>query len=562
MQEYRRETITNVIDAINKNYFLPDIQRDFVWRPEQIYKLFDSLLRGYPIGTFLFWRLSGEFLQAQAIKKLEFVKRSDEHNRENTEINSEREYWLVLDGQQRLTSFYLVLKGNYIIRSKPYELYFNLLSGVEEDDEILYEFKFYNRDKGDTFLEESKNSNPKLWFRVKDIYDVDDPEDLDDKLDERLRNKSTGELTKGQIKSVKRLHRLLTAEPVINFYPEKEESYDKVLDIFVRTNSGGTQLSYSDLLFSTFKLHWPKAREEFGALLQKLNDNDRYCFDNDFILKTILVLNARDIESIRYKTKNFGKALIQLVKQEEYWKRLGDALRLTVDMIQQRLFLTHSKLISSNNALIPIVYVLFKNETKGFGAEKHCLHDDDIMKIRIWLVKALLTGTFAGQSDTILGKCKQVIDSSADFFPAREIESTLASETKKNMRLNWDLMKDVEYNDKSSHLILSVCYKSAVNFMPRMKGNLPEQDHIFSQRQLKEAKVRDSKINSIFNLRLIGADENRTKTDKDFEDWVKEIGNDKRELEKHLIPEGDWNVSNFDEFLRQRKFLFIKNSQY
>lgn len=149
MQDYERKSVSEVTEEINKTYFLPDIQRSFVWKPEQVYALFDSIMRDYPISTFLFWKQRGEYIQEADIKKLEFVKTSKDKNKENTEIHSAKEYLLVLDGQQRLTTFYLVLKGNYIIRNSPYELYFNILSGnEEEEDGILYEFKFYNRNRG------------------------------------------------------------------------------------------------------------------------------------------------------------------------------------------------------------------------------------------------------------------------------------------------------------------------------------------------------------------------------------------------------------------------------
>lgn len=140
MQDYIRESINNIVEGINNKIYLPDIQRNFVWKPIQVYTLFDSLLRDYPISTFLFWKLKGDYLEKEEIKKLKFVSRSNEDNSIDTSINSEKEYYLVLDGQQRLTTFYLVLKGNYIIRNKEYDLYFNILSGIEEDenDGLLY----------------------------------------------------------------------------------------------------------------------------------------------------------------------------------------------------------------------------------------------------------------------------------------------------------------------------------------------------------------------------------------------------------------------------------------
>jgi hypothetical protein len=97
-------------------------------------------MRDYPIGTLLLWSVDGEFLHENQIKRLKFVSRSDEANVVDTSYDPGKDYLLTLDGQQRLTAFYLVLNGNYIIRNQPYDLYFNILSGTKDVDAIRYEF--------------------------------------------------------------------------------------------------------------------------------------------------------------------------------------------------------------------------------------------------------------------------------------------------------------------------------------------------------------------------------------------------------------------------------------
>ena len=374
MQDYERRAIPEVIEEINRKYFLPDIQRNFVWKPEQVYTLFDSIMRDYPISTFLFWKIDGSFLKKAKIKKLEFVKTSKDQNKENTEISSAKEYFLVLDGQQRFTTFYLVLKGNYIIRNNTYDLYFNILSGEEEqEDGILYEFKFFNKNKGENFIEDDE-SEKKIWYRVKDIYDLNIAQIFSEltRITKTIKEAYSVDLSDNQKNNIARLCQYLKAEKIIYYYPEREPDCDKVLDIFVRTNSGGTQLSYSDILFSTIKSQWSDARDNFS----------------------------------------------------------GD-----------------------------------------------------------------------------------------------------------------------------SYLILSICYKGSINFKPRMKGNLPEQDHIFSQDELRQAKIPDEKINSIFNIRYIGSSENKSKSNTPFIDWIDDNWDNKDELKKHLIPEGKWNVKSYDDFLKKRKKL-------
>lgn len=562
MQDYLRDTVKNIIEKINDKYFLPDIQRDFVWKPLQVYTLFDSLLRDYPINTLLFWKLNGEYLENKNIKKLKFVSKSNDKNELDASINPEKEYFLVLDGQQRLTAFYLVLKGNYIIRNKPYDLYFNLLSGEEEDDGILYEFKFLNGKHREKFVEKDKNGVvKKAWYRVKNIYAIKDIEDVSDIIDKEFEKYYQITVSKDQKKAVSKLLRMLRYEQIIYYYPETAQDYDKVLDIFVRTNSGGTKLSYSDLLFSTIKSQWTEAREKFDELITNLNDNDRYDFSNDFILKTILFFNASDIASLRYKTKNFRSEVINIVKQDDYWKKLIVAIYLARDLLRDRFFLTHKKLVSSNNALIPIIHWLWKNNKKAIGSEHNCVNEENIALMKTWFIKALLSGVFGGQSDTILYKCKEAIDNGGTIqFPAQEIEEKIKKETKKDMEIATDDLDKIYYNTPNSHLVLSLIYKFAINFQPVLKANIPEQDHIFSQDELKQAGKRKDEIDTIFNLRYVGKAPNQSKSNKPFKEWIETQSEEDKKI--HLIPDGDWAIDHYLEFITRRKEKIINAFKY
>ncbi len=560
LQDYTRKSISEVVEDINRKYFLPDIQRNFVWRPDQVYALFDSIMRDYPISTFLFWRLEGKYLQDEKIKKLRFVDTSLETNTEDTSIDPVREYLLVLDGQQRLTTFFLVLKGNYIIHTNPYELYFNILSGEEEsEDDLLYEFKFFNKKKGTSFLEEADDDGPrKLWYRVKDIYSIQKFFSEINNTAQGIKDEYSIELTDKHKNGIAQLYDKLKTEKLIYYYPETVQDYDRVLDIFVRTNSGGTELTYSDLLFSTIKSKWGDAREKFDELLSKIN-KDRYKFTNDFILKTTLLLYATTTEELLYKVKNFKPKTIETLKKD--WVKISGAISLVFDLLD-RFYLTSERTIPSHNALIPIVYWAFKNDIKGIGEEKNCISEAQITVIRVWLINTLLSGVFGGQSDTVLYKCKEAIDQNpGNQFPAEAIKDKIRNETKKFGQVTAEDLDRVSYNSRDSYLVLAICYGGAINFAPRLKGNAPEQDHIFSRSELKKAGIPEDKFNSIYNIRYIGSTENKTKSNTPFQEWTQSIGSNKAELQKHLIPSGEWSIANFDGFLEARKRLIEKRLQ-
>lgn len=498
MSEYNKRTIRNVINGINKEYFLPDIQRSFVWKPLQIYKLFDSIMRPYPISTFLFWELDKEFVKREDVKLLSFVK----SNKEESELllNYERDkYYLVLDGQQRLTSFYMALKGTYWERNREKEVYFNTLSGVELNEEgLLYEFKLFPGDRGDYFIEVDKEKKKirKLWINVKRIYELPSgkAEDIRTFVHQAIDGISNkiGLLKYMNSPNVENLvfdkvhdfYYHLTADPVINYYPEKRQDYDAALDIFVRTNMGGTKLSYSDLLFSNIKRRWDKAREKFRELLEQINMGT-FNFDGDFILKTCLVIFSEKQKDVRYRIENVKEKKIETIKQN--WDKIARAIKLTLSIVKNYAGLTTDKLLTSHNALIPGIYFIYKNEIRAIADHGNdVISDLEIKKITSWLHRVLLTGVFGGQSDNILYKTKEVLEKASKSFPDLALNRQIRS-IGKSLDVNKDFLNEIKYNSIDSYLLLFLLYRNQnlkLDFNPSYKGETPQQDHIFSQDEL------------------------------------------------------------------------------
>lgn len=154
---YKSETIAAILPRINSTYFLPALQREFVWTVEQVLALFDSLMRQYPIGSFLFWQAPADGRDdVEAYEFLNAVRESGNRARP-ARVHGNRDTIFVLDGQQRLTALLAGLQGSYYTRktksgkgSKTYvakKLYLDLLhDGRVPDDEgeIYYNFDFYD----------------------------------------------------------------------------------------------------------------------------------------------------------------------------------------------------------------------------------------------------------------------------------------------------------------------------------------------------------------------------------------------------------------------------------
>jgi hypothetical protein len=176
---YEKKSVRSVISDINsRKIYLPAIQRKYVWDDDQITRLMDSIMLGYPIGTFLFWKVKKTVINKKEYSMYEFIKDFTSaicirilqlHNL--FPIGSDEEaIWAVLDGQQRLTSMYIALQGS-VSRKSPIsmekqtiafpqkELFFNLHSrGISEDD-IFYEFRFMSSDEA----KNKKKMNCGIW---------------------------------------------------------------------------------------------------------------------------------------------------------------------------------------------------------------------------------------------------------------------------------------------------------------------------------------------------------------------------------------------------------------
>ena len=272
-------TIKNAIDEIvRRSYLLPAIQRKFVWGADKIEVLFDSIMRGYPINSFMFWEIKEDHIKNN-FKFYQFLTEYRSFFKEdNPDIDTKgyNDFIAVIDGQQRLTSIYLGLKGSYAYKmprkwwvdnedSLPTRyLYLNLDSPLPEDNErqMNYEFLFLTDDE----VERDTQNKSKNWFKINNILKFEDSNKLDDFIDEQdwKNNRFSKE-------AIRKLRKVVFDDKLINYYLEKTQEIDVVLDIFIRTNSGGEPLNFSDLLMSITTANWTlDARKEIPDVVNKV----------------------------------------------------------------------------------------------------------------------------------------------------------------------------------------------------------------------------------------------------------------------------------------------------
>ena len=324
-------------------FWLPNIQRPFVWSEDQICRLFDSILRQYPISTLLIWKTK------MGVRRRKFIDNFKEEHRHHLSTfkvpDDDKKKCLVLDGQQRLQSLYIGLRGSYDGK----ELYLDILSGeLAAPDDVRYKFKF---------LDPQLAAFPHIRF--KDIVFSDDKPRLiaDGIAAQAGRTVSAAETDKikDHVDLIRETffnesgigYQELDSIDQANLYQE-----DDVVEIFIRANSGGTRLGKSDLLFSLLTSAWEEADDKMEILLDELNMQG-FAFTRDFILKTCLTLLG---QGARYEVAKFRKAGVREDIERE-WDNIIAATKDVADFVQGSTFIRCDKALPSYLVLIPLVSV-------------------------------------------------------------------------------------------------------------------------------------------------------------------------------------------------------------
>ena len=571
-------TINQAMQKIRENqYLLPAFQREYEWYPEQIEELFDSLMRDYPISSMLFWRVKDESKTAWKFYRfLEYYREWYHTHNDYFNTSNHKDFDAVLDGQQRLTSLYLALFGNYDIHKnynkwedddryfKICDFYFNLTQSEKPKNEnVEYEFLWLDRkitkQKGIHIDKQGQK-----WFKCKEIYKHDTS---------RVRKIAKEfELDENEEERLELFHQKIFDKALINYYLEEEQNPDKAVNIFIRINSGGTSLDYSDILFSIAIANWNKidARTEINNLADRINEN--FSISKDLVLKGFLYLFHN---SIKFQINSFDKNFIQDI--EEKWETIQNAFIETFRLL--RSFGFDAKTLLSNNAILPILYFIYHKDLT------HSIVDSAKQKenrqlIKKWLLRATIFKAFGGSGDAVLTNTRKAFirdfkqngiffDREIEYFPWQEIEK----ETKYTHNLDREYLQDnimsYQKNNSEAFAILSLLYPNL-----DYKNNNFHKDHLHPESAYKEyekiAKKRAEKepdyqwkdfkyYNSLVNLQMLDANENMAKQDKSLEQWVDEnCGNDRKGfLNKHLIPDVDLSLENFDKFAEEREKLLL-----
>lgn len=345
------------MDAIEKfDLVMPEFQREYVWEREQAKQLFVSLFAGYPTGSLLFW------------------KTDNPPDIKNASVSTEKvgTTSVILDGQQRLTTLYLLIRGEIPpyyreqdITNDPRDLYFDLETG---------DFQYYQH------ILMAKNPS---WVKVVECF----PENglnpfaiANAKVDDPA---GAGQLAEKLWKNLTQLRNIREADYPVQVVPPSAD-IDDAIDVFDRVNSLGTKLSAADLALAHITGRWPQARATMKAKIDELN-HKRFYFDLRFMTRALtVVVQKRALFETIHKTP--------ADKLQAGWERLSKILDYLVTLLPGFANVHSTEDLNTTNVLVPgIAYLAFR------GGK---FDDDKEMRRFIhWLYAANVWARYTSQTD-------------------------------------------------------------------------------------------------------------------------------------------------------------------
>ncbi|WP_311877553.1 DUF262 domain-containing protein [Microbacterium forte] len=480
-------TIASALRQIqDRTLILPAIQREFVWKPSQVIRVFDSVMRGYPVGSFLSWKVLPETISE--FKFYGFMRDYNAFdNRHNpvVDIPTDREVVAILDGQQRLTSLNIGLRGTYAYKNHggwankswsypERQLYLNLAGEAPENElGLKYHFQFLTGKDVDA----SRDDDSKIWLPVPEVFEASEMSSLIQLLAKY--GVGNDPVASGL---VSKLWDAIHKTASLHFYEETEQDIERVLDIFVRVNSGGTVLSYSDLLLSIATAQWDgDARAAVHGLVDELNQTGNgFGFSRDTVLKSGLVI--ADVGDIGFKVKNFTSA--NMAKLEAGWDSLSTSLQVAVGLLSD--FGLSGGSLTADSVLIPVAYYVH-HRGLGHAYRESPKTREDREALRSWVLRSLIVrGIWGSGLDTLLRDLREIIRSEGDeAFPVAAIERAMARRGK-SLAVTDALVDDVlslEYGRPRTFAVLAALFPHVDT------RNQFHVDHIFPSALLDPKKL-------------------------------------------------------------------------
>ncbi len=510
------DTILNQIDL--GSYALPEFQRGYVWNREQVRKLMASLYRGYPIGGLLVWVTATN----------EELTRGDGQLTPGS-VN------LILDGQQRVTTLYGIIKGH---PPKFFDgnagsftgLYFNL---KEET------FEFY--------MQQKMKSNPE-WINVTELMQAG----VGNYIANAIKKDPVGnQFLLQEIDKLNKIDNIKNIDLHIQQVAGEDKTIDVVVEIFNNVNSGGTKLSKGDLALAKICGQWPEARIELKNILKKYHSAG-YEFTLEWLLRCVTV----------YLTDRPYFSELDKIQISDFKTALGETDKLIgvcLDHIGSRLGLDYDRVLGSRYAIATMVAYLHI-----CGKNKPTSQEWD--KLLYWFVHTFLWGRYAGSTESVLAKDLNELSNGAGIDGLIKLlklsrgDLTIHPEDFLGWSTGARFYPLLYLLTRVGH---SKDFSSGVELTNSLlgKNSALEVHHIFPKDLLYKDGKSKSIVNALANYAFLTKDTNLEISNRYPEKYLPEyMQKTPGALESHWIPTNPdlWKLENYEEFLSQRRILLAK----
>lgn len=514
--------ISTVLDHIDSGHMaLPEFQRGYVWNRDQVRGLFDSLYRRHPVGGLLVWATESKTATHRGDGPLAagIVK-------------------LLLDGQQRMTSLYGVVRG------KPPKLF-------DGNAQAFTGLRFHLGGENFEFYQPLKMKDDPLWIDVTELM-----QQGTSGLGASVTRLSTQPQLNAKVgEYVARLSRLLGITDVdlhIEEVTGADKSLDVVVDIFNRVNSGGTKLSKGDLALAKICAEWPEGRDAMKAKLKEWSKAD-YHFTLDRLLRSVntVLTGEAKFQHLHEKTSS---------EVQEALARTAKHIETSLNLIGGRLGLDHDQVFFGRFGVPVMARYLDQRQARKLGS----MGEQERDKLLFWFVQAAMWGRFSGSTESFIDQDLAALEG-ADGGLDKLLEQLRlwhgGLRAEPGHFTGWSLgarFYPVLYlltrmggsRDWGTGLALKA---SLLGKMSRL-----EVHHIFPKAQLYKRKYKKPEVNALANFCFLTKDTNLHITDRLPEEYFPEVeAAHKGALASQWIPDDPslWKIDRFPDFLEARKVL-------
>ncbi len=508
--------VSAILDSIDMgNMALPEFQRGYVWGRDQVRGLMQSLYRRYPVGSLLTWTTQAESAATRGV-----------------DFDDGKVIDLLLDGQQRMTSLYGVIRGHaptfFQGNEKAFtDLYFDLRTET---------FEFYGP---------VKMKDDPLWVNVTELFKTGLSPWFAVAAELQLDAESNAAF-------LERLNRITTIAD-IDFHIERitgEKDVDEVVEIFNKVNSGGTKLSKGDLALATICGQWPDARSELRRMVDKWAEAG-FNFEFDWLLRctTAIATNQSQFSALRHVSiPEFADAL----------SRTEKAVDFLLNLVGSRLGLDHDRVLGGRYSFAAMAR--FVDQQGG-----QVLDPVDQGKLLFWYVHALMWGRYSSSTETMLARDLEALgnrgldgmigemDRWRGSLAVRAADFDTSTVGSRPYAVIYMLSRVGGARDLLTGLELSASMLGA--------GSALELHHVIPKKRTRDAGYHQSMINAVGNFCFLTGTSNRAISAADPVEYLAEVAeNQPGALESQWIPNDPalWEVDNYPLFLAARRELLAE----